>query len=82
MLKTLTTQWHWMRIARLILGIMLIVQAIQLRQYLFVFLGLLLAVMALANIGCSGGCVTGACNVPPVRETHNKKNDHEQFSEK
>lgn len=50
--------WDFVRILRLILGIVIIIQAIGMREWVLGMAGLLFAGMALANIGCCGvnGC--------------------------
>ena len=45
MWKAIKQPWHGMRMMRLILGIMLVVQAIQLQQYLFIVAGVVLIVL-------------------------------------
>ena len=49
-----------MRIVRLVLGIIVIVQGIQANEWMFVALGGLFTLMPLLNIGCCGtaGCST------------------------
>lgn len=62
MIKTIIQNWNLMRFIRLLLGVMIIVQSINNKDYLFAFIGLLFAGMALANIGCCGsaGCSTNS----------------------
>ena len=43
-----------MRVLRLVLGIYVIVQGIQVQQWLFVAFGVVFALMPLLNIGCCG----------------------------
>ena len=69
MWKAIKQPWHGMRMMRLILGIMLVVQAIQLQQYLFIVAGVVLIVFALANIGCKA-CAGNNCI---LSETKKKK---------
>ena len=47
-----------MRIIRLVLGIFIIVQGIQVQQWLFIALGGLFTLMPLFNVGC---CSTAVC---------------------
>lgn len=57
-MRTLLTNWNVMRVIRLILGIILIVQGAGNGEVLYFVLGGALALMALANAGCcgAGGC--------------------------
>ena len=50
-----------MRIFRLALGIIIIVQGIQTGTWLFVALGAIFTLMPLLNIGC---CAGSSCSVP------------------
>ncbi len=68
MLQRILRNWNLMRFIRLLLGIMIIIQSINHKDYLFAFVGLLFAGMALANIGC---CGTGGCS---TNIYSNKKN--------
>lgn len=51
------TGWNFFRVARLLLGIAALVQAIMLREWPLALAGVFIAGMALANTGCGlGGC--------------------------
>ncbi len=50
-----------MRALRLILGVIILVQGIQQKEWIYAFAGLFLSGMAIANIGC---CGVGGCQVP------------------
>ena len=60
-----------MRVLRLALGIFIIVQGVQAKEWLFVALGGLFSLMPLVNIGCCGasGCYT------PVSKSDKKAED-------
>ena len=60
-----------MRVLRLALGIIIIVQGVQAKEWLFVALGGLFSLMPLLNIGCCGasGCTT------PVSKSSKKIED-------
>ncbi|HLV45612.1 hypothetical protein ACKUSY_17370 [Myroides odoratus] len=58
-MKNYLRGWNLMRIIRLVLGIVIIVQGIQAQQWMLVALGGLFTLMTLFNIGC---CGTGGCN--------------------
>jgi hypothetical protein len=56
-LNTIKTDWNFFRVARLLLGIGALVQAIMIREWPLALAGLFIAGMALANTGCGiGGC--------------------------
>lgn len=65
-----------MRVLRLALGIFIIVQGIQTKEWLFVALGGLFSLMPLLNIGC---CGASGCNTP-VRKS-NGKNEEVSYEE-
>jgi len=51
--------WNVTRFLRLIVGIFVVVQGIISREWMFVFLGGLFALMSLMNMGCgTSGCQT------------------------
>lgn len=58
-MKSYFSNWNFMRFVRLALAIMIIVQGIQMREWLFIVLGSLFSLMPLLNIGC---CGTSGCN--------------------
>lgn len=63
--------WNLMRLLRLAMGIAIIFQGIDLEQWLFVAIGVLLALMPLFNIGCCGtnGCSTKISKSKKHKET-------------
>jgi hypothetical protein len=72
MRNLLTTGWNSMRVIRLVLGVILIIQAIQTKFVAGGLLGGLLLFQALSNTGC---CGAGGCAIPDNRRTEaNKKN--------
>lgn len=68
-MKTILQGWNFMRIVRLVLGIIIMVQGITEREPVTIILGLLFSGMAVANIGC---CGTNGCAVNPGRSIKNK----------
>lgn len=60
-MKNYLRNWNFMRIIRLLLGVVIIVQGFQSNDWIFVGLGALFTLMPLLNIGC---CGTSACNIP------------------
>lgn len=71
-MKTILQGWNFMRILRLVLGIIIAVQGIVAGETLTVILGLLFAIMSVANIGC---CGKNGCAVNPARSIRNKTKD-------
>ena len=60
-MKNYLRNWNFMRVLRLALGIFIIVQGVQAKEWLFVALGGLFSLMPLLNIGC---CGASGCNTP------------------
>lgn len=70
-MKIFLSNWNFMRVLRLALGIYIIVQGFVDNQWLFVVLGGLFSLMPLLNIGC---CGASGCNTP-VRKSNKKLED-------
>jgi hypothetical protein len=60
-MKKILSNWNFMRALRLILGVIILVQGFEAKEWMYAFAGILLSGMAIANIGC---CGVGGCNVP------------------
>ena len=69
-LKIITSQWNIMRFIRLIIGIMIIVQAIAGRNVMVGILGVIFTAMALFNVAC---CGSNGCT--PTKNTNNNPNE-------
>ncbi len=65
MKKSLFTNWNWVRLLRLVLGLALIVQGMIVRDVIAGLAGFLFSGMAVFNIGCCGP----ACNVGVRKKT-------------
>jgi len=74
MVKQLAGNWSLMRIFRLLVGIAALVQAIIYRDASIGFIGGLLVIMAVANIGCCGA----RCATAPVRQPNEKEITYEE----
>lgn len=61
MKEAILHHWSLFRVIRLVLGIIIIVQAVMSRDWLFGMMGLFFSGMALFNLGC---CGTGTCYTP------------------
>jgi magnesium-transporting ATPase (P-type) len=55
------TNWNFMRIVRLVLGIAIIVQSVLVKDWGMTVVGILFTSMPIFNIGC---CANGGCWVP------------------
>jgi hypothetical protein len=60
MKKTIFSNWNFMRVLRLGIGIAILIQAILAKDVVFGIAGLLFSAMAVLNIVC---CGTGGCRV-------------------
>jgi hypothetical protein len=67
-MNTILQGWNFMRIIRLVLAIVILVQGIAAGEAVSIILGVAFGGMAIANIGCCGatGCTVGQ------RSTNNK----------
>lgn len=64
MLQTLTINWHTMRIIRLILSIIIIIEGIRTSEKLLPIMGFVFLLMAIFNVGCcSSNCTTTKKNI-------------------
>lgn len=63
-IKIYLSQWNIMRILRLIMGIVILVQGIKSEQWIIVGLGVLFAALPLFNMGCGAN---GTCDVQQRR---------------
>jgi uncharacterized membrane protein len=66
--------WHFMRVLRLVAGVLVAVQGLLTHEWIIVIAGGLFALMSLFNTGCCGPC---GCRVPPFakRKTETTTND-------
>jgi hypothetical protein len=62
--RQLLSGWHLARWIRLALGVIMLMQAIDTREYIFGAIALFLLYQAFTNRGC---CATGGCPVPPAK---------------
>ncbi len=71
-MKVWLTQWNFFRIVRLLMGIAVLIQGLQMGDKLMGILGLLFASMALLNRSC---CVGGTCSMN-LKSPINKKTNY------
>ena len=69
-MKNYLEGWNVMRLLRLILGIIIIVQGIQGNDWSFILLGSLFSLMPIFNVGC---CGASGCNTSYVNTNKNIK---------
>ncbi|EEI94323.1 hypothetical protein HMPREF0765_0064 [Sphingobacterium spiritivorum ATCC 33300] len=72
MKQSILNGWNLMRIVRLALGLLVMVQGFQANEWLLVALGALFSLMPLFNIGC---CGASGCNTPVSRRSSKKIED-------
>ena len=70
-MKNYFRNWNFMRVLRLALGIFIIMQGIQSKEWLFVLAGSLFSLMPILNIGC---CSASGCSIP-VSKSNKKVKD-------
>lgn len=63
-MKNYLSNWNFMRVLRLALGIFIIVQGVKDQQWLLAIMGALFSLMPIFNIGCGG---TSSCATPTSR---------------
>ncbi|MBN9299138.1 hypothetical protein CMU40_02175 [Elizabethkingia anophelis] len=68
--------WSFMRVLRLALGILIIVQSVIAKDWLFMGAGILFSLMPILNIGC---CGTSGCTTPVSKS--NKKVEEVSYEE-
>jgi hypothetical protein len=62
MKSAIFSNWNFMRIVRLVLGIAIIVQSVLGKDWGMTVVGILFTSMPIFNIGC---CANSGCSVPP-----------------
>ena len=76
-MRAILQRWNVMRMIRLVLGVIILVQGIITKDIPAAILGIILGGMAAANIGC---CATNACAVNPAQPIKKETNiNHEKL---
>ena len=75
-MKALLQGWNFIRILRLILGVVILVQGIVAKDPMTILLGVVVGGMAVANIGC---CGTNGCAINPTPNNQTKKIHYEEL---
>jgi hypothetical protein len=75
MIQRIFNQWNFMRAARLVMGIAILVQAYLSHDWMLAFAGILFTAMPLFNIGC---CASGGCSLPLNKNNQQKETTYEE----
>jgi len=70
MKENVLRNWNFFRLLRLVIGIVIIVQAIIIKDAMFGVAGILFAAMSVFNVGC---CGAGGCAVPLKKSNESTK---------
>jgi len=73
MIQNIIKNWSFVRLLRLVMGIVLVVEAVKSGMWFLVAVGVVFVAMPSLNIGC---CATGNCAVP-TRHSNNTNDDAE-----
>jgi hypothetical protein len=68
--QTLLNNWNFFRALRLILGVIITVQGIASKDWIFSIAGIYFTLMPLLNMGC---CGTGTCYTQPIKNNQEQK---------
>jgi len=71
--------WHFLRIFRMAIGVLLSIQAFMVPDYLFAAFGIFISATALFNIGC---CGVGGCAVPGNKKQEFAEPEYEEVAAK
>lgn len=70
--------WNLMRVVRLLLGVLIIIQSAYTQQWSFLVVGILFTLLPVFNIGC---CAGGNCSIPDTNDSKQRKNEEINFEE-
>ncbi len=59
-MKQYLSGWNFMRVFRLVVGVLVLVQGIRMHDWSFILIGALFSLMPVFNIGC---CGSGSCSI-------------------
>ena len=76
MLNNIIKNWNFIRLLRLAMGILLLVEAVKSGMWFLVAVGAVFVAMPLLNMGC---CASGNCSVPP--RSSKSTNDEVEYEE-
>ncbi len=75
MKNSFLTNWNFMRIFRLLIGVAILVQAFVSKDVMFGLVGLFFTVLPMLNIGC---CGVNGCATPTNKVIKNKEISYEE----
>jgi hypothetical protein len=78
MKQLLLTNWNFFRVLRLFLGVMIIIQAFEVKDWMYGFAGLIFSLMALFNTGC---CSVNGCATPMKKNDNNNAPEEVNYEE-
>jgi len=67
MKEVILNDWNIVRIIRLVLALVIVVNSIQYKDWLFFALGTYFLYLAVFNVKC-GACANGSCDIPADKE--------------
>lgn len=76
--STLFTNWHLVRILRLVFGVFVLVQAVTMRDALAGMISALFLYQAITNTGC---CGASGCTVPTTSVNKDQKIEEVEYEE-
>ncbi|MFN8248774.1 MAG: hypothetical protein U0T68_07500 [Ferruginibacter sp.] len=71
-MKNIFSNWNFMRVLRLALGIFIIAQGIVAQDWIFIIAGSIFSLMPILNMGC---CATSSCSVQQYRKASKNISD-------
>ena len=78
LIERLKSDWHPMRIIRLVFGVWALVQAFQVHDWAIGLFGAFFLYQAITNTGC---CGTQGCYTPPARNKKQATNGFTEYEE-
>lgn len=73
MKQLLLQQWHWTRILRMLMAVVMVIEGIRMQDSLLAWAGGLLGVLTLLNLG---NCMGGSCAIPQQRQSIKPNNNN------
>ena len=78
MKQLLLTNWNFFRLIRLFLGVMIVVQSFEVKDWMYGLVGILFSLMALFNKGC---CSVNGCATPIKKIENNESTEEISYKE-
>lgn len=58
--------WNWMRLLRIVAGLLILGEGISNRDWIWILLGTIFALLPILNVGC--GCTGKKCKAPLINK--------------